>query len=811
MRINKLSIYYNLSLFFISSAILAYEISLMRILKIEGLGNFTFLAIGIALTGFGACGTTLLIFRNKFQILLKRDIVYILSSVGFIFFLSFSYFLSQYIHFDPLRILWDKKQIFYLFVRLILYAIPFIMASFAVIVSFLIEKSNKVYFLNMSGSGVGILLSLIAFWHLDANKIILLPICLSLLSLIFVIGSNLSFIRIIAIIALLSISFFFSYRSKLYILPYRDIKRVFNFPDAKINLKRYSPYGTFTVISSKMIRFAPGLSLTFQGNLPEQKAIFIDGDLYSTVDVSTNYEYLNYQIQALPYRIKTKPVVLTYPLAGGQSVIRSHINGASTITSSCENPLITYFVKSIIIKNLKTYESNIEVLKGSLRRFLKNSKRSFDLIEISLSDIQSSPLGGIYSQDVDYLLTTGAFKEYIEHLKQSGILAISINLKYPPRNLLKLCSILLSIFNDVNQDINGKKSIKRHLFVARSMNVALLLFKKTPLTSEEISLLKGECKKLSLDLIYYNEISENEIGKYFLEKNNIYFKTIRSLLNNPISFEKNYVFNIYPPSDNNPYFYNFIKIKNIPYFFREMGEKWLFLIESSSFINFATFITVTIVAVILIFAPYLFVPSIVRKITGLGIIFVYFSSIGIGYMAVEIILIQMLKQFYDDPVISATIILASVLIFSGFGSIFSESLEKNKKSFLASIEILILGATVSLLIIITMIFLAPIHNLVLNMPDYIRVSLSILMISPLAFMMGIPFPIGLSILKDNSSNSTIWAWSINSYFSVITATAISSFLPICGFRLLMIFSASVYFLSAIIGTLMHKKYKFKCY
>ncbi|RKX91201.1 MAG: hypothetical protein DRP84_12000, partial [Spirochaetes bacterium] len=215
MRIKKLSIYYSLSLFFISSAILAYEISLMRILKIEGLGNFTFLAIGIALTGFGACGTTILIFLNKFQILLKRDIVYILSSVGFIFFLSMSYFLSQHIHFDPLRILWDKKQIFYLFVRLILYAIPFIMASFAVIASFLIEKSNKVYFLNMSGSGVGILLSLIAFWHLDANKIILLPICLSLLSLIFVIGSNLSFIRIIAIIALLSISFFFSYRSKL--------------------------------------------------------------------------------------------------------------------------------------------------------------------------------------------------------------------------------------------------------------------------------------------------------------------------------------------------------------------------------------------------------------------------------------------------------------------------------------------------------------------------------------------------------------------------------------------------------------------
>ena len=808
----------NLSLFFISAAILSYEISLMRLLKIEGFGNFTYFAIGIALTGFGTSGTILLSFRKKILILLKKDDIHFFSNIGFILSISSSYFISQFIHFDPLHLLWDRKQLIYLSIRLLLYIIPFILGSLAIITSFLTDKSTVVYFYNMIGSGIGIILTVILFWYVDTKYILLIPYLFSLFALISLLLLTPNLLRILLLNIVVFLSLLTILKSNIYILPYKDIRKIFNFPDAKITLKKNSPYGTLTIVDSKMMRFAPGLSLKFRGKLPKQMAMFIDGDMYSTTDDTITSNYYNFQIQSLPYKIISNFTSLIYPIAGGQPIIRASIHGANKIFAICENPLILKYVKNILKKNLKQVDQNIKILRISPRRFLTIKNKKFDIIDISLSDTQPSLLGGLYSQDVNYLLTVKAFEEYIEHLKENGILSISVNLKYPPRDILKLTSTLIYAYKNINlkenryQNVINVKTLKtaskhlfsKHIFIARGMDVAIIIFKKSILTSKDIFILKNECKKLAFDLVYYKGIKKDEINKYFIIKDNAYFNNINSLISDTVRFKNNYIFNISPPSDNNPYFYNFIKIKNIPYFFAKMGKKWLYFIESGNIINFITFIATSILSIILILLPVTFISEIKNRNTKLSIIFIYFSFIGIGYMIVEVVLIEMLKKFYDDPVISASIILASLLIFSGLGSFsLNRITERTNKVGIKNI-ILFPSLSTSIFLIFLLLFLSPIHNLTLALPNCIRIFISIMVISPVAFVMGMPFPIGIISLKKSPLKSTIWAWSINGYFSVITSVGLNIILPIYGFYLFMLIASFLYFLSAITGILLSK-------
>ncbi len=141
----KNSLYF-LSLLFISAALLSFEISLMRMLRVEGFGNFTYGAIAIALIGFGASGTFLSLFRKRVTGRETKLSYWVL--VLFIFFLGLGFYASKKIQFDALRILWDRNQIVRLLLRYLLYTIPFIIGSSFIVLAFIIGKPGKIYFFN---------------------------------------------------------------------------------------------------------------------------------------------------------------------------------------------------------------------------------------------------------------------------------------------------------------------------------------------------------------------------------------------------------------------------------------------------------------------------------------------------------------------------------------------------------------------------------------------------------------------------------------------------------------------------------------
>jgi len=138
----------------------------------------------------------------------------------------------------------------------------------------------------------------------------------------------------------------------------------------------------------------------------------------------------------------------------------------------------------------------------------------------------------------------------------------------------------------------------------------------------------------------------------------------------------------------------------------------------------------------------------------------YFASIGLGFILVEVVLIQKFMVFLGGPVYSLSVILFSILVFSGTGSYFSKRFSfkmiKNKHSFLLIIFISI----------IYMFFLNSIFSSLLYLNTVVRILISILLLAPLSFFMGFPFPSGIKFISGKHNDIIPWAWAVNSVFTV---------------------------------------------
>ena len=140
---------------------------------------------------------------------------------------------------------------------------------------------------------------------------------------------------------------------------------------------------------------------------------------------------------------------------------------------------------------------------------------------------------------------------------------------------------------------------------------------------------------------------------------------------------------------------------------------------------------------------------------------IYFSGLGIGYMFVEIVLIQRFLLYFGNPIQAAAVVISGMLVFSGIGSLFSARRIGNKG------HALTLFSLITLLILVYALFLTPLLQATIALPPAARIALSLLIIAPAALVMGMPFPLGIRLLTGTGEQEIPWAWGINGCLSVV--------------------------------------------
>ncbi len=793
-----------LGIYLTSFSTLLFEITLTRVFSVAQWYHFAFMVVSMALLGYSASGTFLMLFPSIF----KKDTYSVLSNCALLFAISspLSYIITNRIAFDPVKIAWDPMQIIYILIYYILLSIPFFFSG--MIISIAISRfSNivhRIYFSDLIGAGSGCLLALLIFSLTGAsNSVIISSISGILASTIFSLQpspykKNIFPYRLILIIIPISIIIISPSFMEISLSPYKGLQTALRHPDSEIVKTEWDSISRVDVIKSGAVRFAPGLSLKFQGELPEQIGLTVDGgSLNAITKFSGNKDeirFIDYLPSAIPYYLTNPDNVLIFDPRGGMDILSAIYHGAKNIESVEFYPLLTKIVKNDYREfSGGIYDKEkIGIKSGDGRTFIRQSKNRYNIIQISPGDAFASSSTGIYGLTEDYRFTVEAFRDYIEHLNENGILTITLYLLPPPRHELKVVSTAIKALEEM-----GVSSPEKHIATIRTWGTITIIIKRNEFGISDIEKIKTFCKERHFDTDYYPNIKREETNIYNRFKEPLYFNLLSKIINPAEKdfFLNNYIFDITPVTDERPFFHHFFKWNTIKETYKIFGSKWQPFLEGGYLIP-VVFIQALIVSILFIILPLFFSKPLIPPLEKGGkegfLFLLYFLLIGIGFMFTEISMIQKFILFLGHPVYSISTVLFTLLVSSGIGSHFSGKFSNGQDGGVRIREFKSYLLILCGLIIIYAILLPYIFNKILLEGIIWRQLVSFIFLFPLGFLMGIPFPTGIKLLERYNARIIPWAWCINGCSSVVSSVLVILIALSFGFKITLILSAAAY-------------------
>ncbi|GAK58987.1 spermidine synthase-like protein [Candidatus Vecturithrix granuli] len=809
------------SIFFISMAILAYEICLMRIFAITQWHHFAYMIISIALLGFGASGTVISLCRSRF----KNHFFFYYRGFSGLFPLTIllSYVLSQQIRFNPFEIVWNPRQIYAIVAYYLVLFVPFFLAAMCLGLVFIRypEHIGWFYGANLLGSGCGVLVVVgcLMLWHpvLVLYNIIAVAMIGMSMGWIGFPGKrsmalpSMSMLLIwLGIFSLLWISLKtdpLRLRQTMRISEYKGLSMAQHFPDARILTESVSPLGVVHTVSSPIIRHAPGISLNYAGEIPSQIGLFVDSEQAGAISSAKHLEYLDFLTSTLVYHVRPAVSALILGAGGGTDVFNALNHGMKTIDAVELNPDIIDLVQHRFAAWTAGLYSRPEVriINQEARGFVEAASSRYDTIHISLLDAFGSSAAGVYALHENYLYTVEAMQRYYSCLTPDGILSITRWVKFPPRDSIKLFATAIEALETLHVPHPSK-----HIVSIRSWATNTLLVSASPFTPEEISIIRTFCQERSFDPNYFHGMKDYEANRYNQLPSPEHFRAMQAILfGDREKFYASYPYYVRPARDHRPYFFNFFTWKHFSTFLETMENGLIPFIEWGYLVLIGTLLQAIIVSLFLILLP-LFVLRKKKQTCRFRVaIILYFTCLGLGYLFIEMVCIQQFSLFLAHPTSAASVVIASFLMFSGCGSLFwAAIIEKRKQTYSVHAEetlshfeshkrlflLAIIGIVICLILYIS--GLSNVFGECSRWNYTFKVFLIVILIAPLAFCLGIPFPLGLRSLRQQADELVPWAYGINGYASVLSSLIATCLAVSFGFQIVMLLALFLYLLAA---------------
>jgi hypothetical protein len=527
---------------------------------------------------------------------------------------------------------------------------------------------------------------------------------------------------------------------------------------------------------------------------------------------------------------------------GGVDVLRAVANGSPSVTAIEINPLIAddvmrgkYAEYSHHLYELP--EVHLHVADG--RSWIRNSTERYDVIQMTLVDTWASTAAGAYSLSENNLYTVEAFKEYFQHLKGDGFIAITRWEFKQPREALRVVSQAIEALRQLGvQDPAQNFIVISDGALNEDGRPVLVLAKRSPFTAdEELAVLEHVRSTPTLYPLYtphyYSVVTEHshlpstvahfswldcqtppdwwqatsgKTGEAAVEDCRAWVlantrfspeestRPFRRLIRTPGRtddpggtlplFFKSYPYNIAPVTDNAPFFFFTIRTSDVlKGMFAGTGRGMDWRINMGSVVLFLLLgVSAAAVVAFLILPLALYKPARLHGTRGLW----YFVAVGLGYILVEIAFIQRFVLFLGHPTYALTVVVFLMLLSSGAGSIFARRWMRHEHSTHPSSHPSKTGlggaptfsgdprrvrwaiGAIAAVIILYLFILPPMLTSLVGMGFNVKLALTALLLVPLGFAMGMPFPTGLQVVAfaGEASAATEWAWAMNAASSV---------------------------------------------
>ncbi len=754
-----------ISVALLSLASLTLEISLTRVLSLVAWYHFAFMVVSIALFGYGAAGAVLSVFpglRKDGRVLIVSSWI---CSIAVVLCLVF----PVVFHFDPMLADTEPFHLVMIVLQYLSLGIPFFLSGIclASVISRHSERSSIVYFSDLTGAGLGCIAALLLL-PLGGPKIpvFFAAVAAALASAIFSYvhgGRRLIFLGLATGLALLLVGGVVEYDPE--ISEYKAMSAVLRQPGAEREWSSWNEVSRVDVLNSSMIRYAPGMPFEKYYPIPEQLGLTVDGDnLEPITRFSGNLSDLSFMRtlpSSVPYQMSSRSRVLVIRSGAGFDVLKALVNGAERVSGTERNPGIV----EVVGKEFERFSGDIysredvDLARRGVRSYLGEVEGNFDLMEISLKQDPVTSAVGMYSLSENYLFTTESFGEMFEHLSPEGVLTVTRWLSPPPRQGARVVSLMVDCL-----EREGVDRVGEHIACFRTYLTITAMIKKTPFTVAEIDDLRRICEERSFDLVYVPNITRSDVNRFNLFDRPYYFNAISKIVNDTEreSFLSDYIFDLSPPTDDSPFFFDFLKLGRLGDIAGALGPAWNPFLEGGLLI-LAVSAQSLVASFLFIMGPIWLSSKLGHELEMEWRWISYFLCLGGGYMLVEVSFLQRLILFLGQPSHAMGVTLFCMLVFSGLGSLWSGRFRPSSRL----VGLCVLGI-VFMVLAHVFLFSFLIGNF-MGLGIWMKSLVAVSILAPVAFLMGIPFPTGLRVLGKNSPDSVPLAYGSNSCASVVAS------------------------------------------
>ncbi|HEX3045650.1 MAG TPA: hypothetical protein VHY08_12905 [Bacillota bacterium] len=753
------------SVFAISMVTLLFEIAVTRIFSVLLWYHFVFIVVSVSILGLGLGGLLIhwLMKKNRIS---NWDGFLAVSAI--IFGLSIPISLILLLLY-PFPSVWSGY--------LVISVLPFIAGGvfMAAIFHRYTEFISKLYFADLTGAALGSIGTLLILNFLTPIQLIFfLGSIGAIIGVLFAVksgapnlcGLGVTLTLLLTVIGIVNIQtgwFQINYRNSS-----NDNKTLFGFMNdsengAKIAKTRWDSFSRVDLGESK----AGNSKILFTDGGAASEMIKFNGDFNSV-------SYLKQDPGYYPLTWGTKDNVLIIGSGGGKDVLMALMAGSGWIDAVEINQQVARLVKEYSSYNGGIFNrKNVRFMVEDGRSFIERSSKKYDLIYLPLVFTQAAEATG-YSLAENYVFTTEAFQSYFNHLAPGGRLVLKMHSDFDSTKVIFTAVEILK-----KQGLSNKEAFERIMIYdmgghdQQGTHFPVIVISKDKFSPKALDPVHQElmATKRLIYMPYYHE-----------------YGTLAALADNQNLIQR--VLNLAPvqlkpASDDKPFFYN--EEKGVP---KNLFQLFSFVVGFIGVFSIMVYDNRRNRNQIKPFKK----SKTPRYQFGLPRFYVYFALIGTAFMMVEVGLIQKYLLVLGQPTYSISLILLGLLSAGGLGSFTLSYLKPERKEAVFRR----IGWIVGLIIMVYAFSLPAFTGAIIQLDGLFRLSLTLVSVLPLGFFMGMVFPLGLQLLKQERPDDVALMWAVNGVYSVLGSVAAVAIAMTVGFQVVLIIAGVVYLLLAVL-------------
>ncbi|MCC7062727.1 MAG: hypothetical protein IT456_07985 [Planctomycetes bacterium] len=777
-----------LTIALLAGSLLVFQVLLTRVCALRLHFHFGFLIISNSLLGIGASGSLLALFDRKWrknpqQWIWAFSLMFVVSLP-----LSWSYLLLAQIP-ETLKFETLKETLQFSAFNLAC-AVPFFFGGTAIglLLSANASRVHSVYAADLIGAGVGCLLCPLLLWPVGAGGCFLATVALALLAAISAapasVGTStrggLLLLTAASVACMPMLDGWFPVPGKRWL----DLTQAHTVPT--FGRPVYSQWSANSRVDVLPLPASFPTFLQARGAkamampLPRQWWIGQDGDAGTMLtDFGSEPEKLDvlkYTMYSSAFELKqgSKPKICVIGVGGAPDLWAAKIHDASVIHGIELNRSILDLHGSVAKEFSAPLfaDPRVNVVCDEGRSALMRDTEHYDVIQLTGIDTWTALNSGAYVLAENYLYTVGACRTMYDRLTDNGVLQIT-RMAADMESIRLLHNMFTALPPAAQADFASSV-----ISLSTPDNLCAVMLKKGKFTAEEVAKVEAWADDCKIQKRYLpGRELKNGVEEFVVAPDKA-------------KFTADYPYDIRPTTDDWPYFFSFLRWDR-PDVAEARKYEPTWVVQGNPQFLWRQLLYSSIAAVVLILLPMLFRRGTVTGSRAGAVPFlVYFAGLGIGFIGIEIALIQKFTLLLGQPLYSIVVTLFAILVFTGVGSMLSGKWLKPGSAAARLVPVAIL-VWISLLAYGS----EAIVHACITLPLIARGAVVMLLVAPAAMALGMPFAHGISIVQKINPSFVPWAWAVNG-----TTTVVGSILCVIvsmqfGFAAVLVGSAAIYLIA----------------